>query len=286
MMKGMKELQKESKKNKKAKKSGIANIFNGLKEKYSELSTSKKVQAIIASVVTLSLLIALPIYAWFTLGKKIEAFTKIKEPDNLDIRAGHYDAVQYFNLNNIDIEKIVKEETPHRVVFSVSAGDYKIPYQIQLAHTTNIPFKYSIYRAREYSIPPDGIYVTYESEPLKEKGETNYTYYYKRGEKIPLTPKNPDSESITKYGRQLALGSDAYYNDTYDDDDAPELYAVPLYEQSGRIPYDSGSDHDYFILEISFDETATGKEGFSDWNVATNKKETDMIYLTASRWSN
>ena len=286
MMKGMKKLQKESKKNKKAKKSGIANIFNRLRKIFSELSTSKKVQAIIASVVTLILLIAIPIYAWFTLGKNIEAFTKIKEPDNLDIRAGHYDAVQYFNLNNIDIEKIVKENTPHRVVFSVSAGDYKIPYQIQLAHTTNIPFKYRIYRAKESSSPPDGIYVTYESEPLKEKGETNYTYYYERGTEIPLTPKNPDSASITKYGRQLALGSGAYYNDTYDDGDAPEIYAVPIYEQSDLIPYDSTSDHDYFILEISFDTTAKEKEGFTDWNVATNKKETDMIYLTASRWSN
>ena len=291
MMKGMKKLQKESKKNKKAKKSGIANIFNRLRKIFSELSTSKKVQAIIASVVTLILLIAIPIYAWFTLGKNIEAFTKIKEPDNLDIRAGHYDAVQYFSLNDIDIENVASGN-PHRVVFSVSAGDYKIPYQIQLAHTTNIPFKYKIYRAREFiNAPSSGTYVTYISEPLKaqaqeEQEEINYTFYYSMLDEVALSPKNPDPNSINNYGRQLALGSDAYYNDTYKGGDAPEIYAIPLYEQSGKIPYDSASEHDYFILEISFDETAIAKEGFSDWNEATNKKETDMVYLTASRWSN
>lgn len=85
-MKGMKELQKE--KNNKTKKK---NIFEILKKRFSELNTGKKVQAIIASVFTVALLIALPVYAWFALGGKLEAFTKIKEPDNLDIRAGHYD---------------------------------------------------------------------------------------------------------------------------------------------------------------------------------------------------
>lgn len=288
MMKGMKELQKE--KNNKTKKK---NIFKILKKKFSELSTGKKVQAIIASVLTVALLIALPVYAWFALGGKLEAFTKIKEPDNLDIRAGHYDAVQYFNLNDIDIETIAGEngvQKPHMVVFSVSAGDYKIPYQLQLAHTTNIPFKYRIYRATEYDSAhkPNNPDVTYISEPLKKQGEAeaDYTFYYTKGTEITLTAKNPDASSSGTYGRTLALGSGSYYNDTYDNGDAPEVYAVPIYEQSGEIRYDSTSDHDYFILEISWDNTAATTGNFSEWNKADNKKETDMIYLTASRYSN
>ncbi len=280
-MKEINELQKENKKKDTTKKSGI---FKRLKNGFFELSTCKKVQAVIASVFTLVLLIAIPVYAWLAIGGKIEALTKIKKPDNLDIRAGHYDAVQYFNLNDIDIESIASG-TPHRVVFSVSAGEYKIPYQIQLAHTTNIPFKYKIYRATESTSVPNGEYVTYISEPLKDQGETNYTFYYSMGDEITLTAKNPDPASTTNYGRQLAVGSGNYYEDTYDEGDSPEIYAVPIYEQSNIIPYVSGSDHDYFILEISFDSTAKAKEGFSDWNEATNKKETDMIYLTASRWS-
>lgn len=260
-------------------------IVKTLKYKFFQLSSGKRVQAIIASLVTIVLFIALPVYAWFALGGKIEAFTKIKEPDNLDIRAGHYDPVQYFSLNDIDIESIAAG-TPHRVVFSVSAGDYKIPYQIQLAHTTNIPFTYKIYRATESTSAPGGTYVTYTSEPLKEQGESTYTFYYAQGTEIPLTAKNPDSASTTNYGRLLALGSGSYYNDTYGGSDAPELYAVPIYEQSGEIQYDRNSPHDYFILEISFDNTATAVVGFAEWNTADNKKETDMIYLTASRFSN
>ena len=283
----------EKKEKKKTEKRSVLKV---LKAEFSKLSTGKKVQVIMASVITLALIIILPVYAWFALGGKLEAFTKIKEPDNLDIRAGHYDNVQYFNLNDIDIEKIAGEngvQTPHMVVFSVSAGDYKIPYQLQLAHTTNIPFKYRIYRATEYKsndpnapVNPDVIYI---SEPLKEQGETeaNYTFYYmKKGEAIPLTAKNADSNSPGTYGRTLALGDDRYYNNTYDNGDAPEVYAVPIYEQSGEIRYDSSSDHDYFILEISWDNTASTTGNFSEWNKADNKKETDMIYITASRYSN
>lgn len=295
MMKGMNELQIENNEVNDSKK---PNVFIRLKNKFAELNKGKKVQVIIASSLTLLLIIAIPVYAWFALGGKLEAFTKIKEPDNLDIRAAHYDAVQYFSLNDIDIETIATG-TPHRVVFSVSAGDYKIPYQIQLAHTTNIPFKYKIFRATEFTSAnaPQSPDVTYISEPLKNQGESaaGYTFYYKKKTKevdgqqvvdeVELTAKNPDPASRTNYGRELAQGSGAYYSDTYNESDRPEIYAVPIYEQSNVIRYDSTSEHDYFILEISWDDTAATTGNFSDWNVAANKKETDMIYLTATRYS-
>lgn len=259
--------------------------FKKLRRKFYNLSTAKKVQAIVASALTLILVIMIPIFGWFALNKKIEAFTKVKEPDNLDIRAGHYDSVQYFNLNDIDIEAVATG-APHKVVFSVSAGDYKIPYQIQLAHTTNIPFEYKIYKATEWkgTNPPSNPDVTYISMPLKEQGEdaVDYTFYYTKGQEIELNTKNPDGST---YGRELALRSGNYYNDTYDAGDKPEIYAVPIYEQSGRITTDVTSEHDYFILEITWDNTATTTGNFSEWNVAENKKETDMIYLTASRYT-
>ena len=259
-----------------------------LKLGFDELSKDNKIQAIIASALTVILLIALPVFAWFAFAGKIEAFTKIKEPDNLDIRAGHYDAVQYFSLNDIDIEKI-KDGTHHMVVFSVNAGDYKIPYQLQLAHTTNIPFKYQIFRATEYVAGADNApanpAVTYVSIPARDRGETDYTYLYVKGTEITLTAKNPDTADTGIYGRILALGSDTYYNHTYANGDNPEIYAVPIYEQSGEIRYDQNSEHDYFILEISWDSTAAQTGNFLEWNEAKNKKETDMIYLTASRYS-
>ena len=261
-----------------------------LKLKFSKLSKGKKIQVIAASLLTLALIIGIPVYTWFALGGKIEAFTKVKEPDNLDIRAGHFDPAQYFSLNDIDIETIATSGTPHRVVFSVSAGDYKIPYQLQLAHTTNIPFKYRIFRAKEYVAgtagAPANPDVTYVSTYTRDQGDPNYTFLYqKTEEEITLTPVNRDTSSTGSYGRQLALRSGDYYNDTYDSGDEPEIYAVPIYEQSGKITNDASSEHDYFILEISWDTNA-GTGNFSEWNVAQNKKETDMIYLTASRYSN
>lgn len=260
----------------------------GLKQKFNSLSKWKKMQVAAASLLTLAIMI-LPVYAWFAQGGKLEAFTKIKEPDNLDIRAAHYDAIQYFDLSNIDIEEVA-EGKHHMVVFSVSAGDYKIPYQIQLAHTTNIPFVYEIYRAKEftYDKAPAEPDVTYVSLPIKNQAGTtaaDYTFYYKKVEKIDLEAKNPDTGSKGYYGRQLAVGSGKYYEDTYNNADDPEIYAVPIYEQSKKITTDSNNDHDYFILEISWDETAAQTGNFKDWNVAENKKETDVIYLTASRFS-
>lgn len=276
MMKGMERLKKAPK---------AAEIFKKLKTKFSELSTAKKVQVVMASFLTLVLVIGLPVYAWFALSGKLEAFTKIKEPDALDIRAGHFDAVQYFNLNDIDIAAMVATEpqTPHRVVFSVSAGDYKIPYQLQLAHTTNIPFEYRIFRAEEYSAADyaaandqDSSDVKYISMPLKEQGksEAEYTFYYKKkmkevdgqqvADEVKLSPKNPDNASPGQYGRTLAIGSGNYYDATYDEGDAPEVYAVPIYEQSGRITYDPNSEHDFFILEISWDEDANTVGNFSE----------------------
>ena len=280
-----------------------------LKDRFMKLSRADKIQLVIASFLTFVLVAGLPAFAWFSAGKKLEAFTKIKQPDNLDIRAGHYDPVQYFDLSDIDIKKIAGEDgepaTPHRVVFSVSAGDYKIPYKLQLAHTTNNPFKYRIFRATEYTITTEGTSetetateadVTYISVPLKnqDKPADEYTFYYVKGEEVTLTAKNADPYSSGKYGRQIASGSGSYYGKSYDEDnedtadfegDTPEIYAVPIYEQSGKIPPDKDSEHDYFILEISYDETAATSGNFSEWNLAENKNETDMVYITASRFT-
>lgn len=261
----------------------------GIKERFAHLTRPMKIQFVLALILSLALVIGLPIYGWLALRQGVEAFTRIEEPTSIDIRAGHYDNIQFFNLNDIDIEEVAKGN-PHRVVFSVSGGDYKISYQIQLAHTTNIPFVYEIYRATEYTsdnapADPD---VTYVSVPLKNQGkdEAGYTFYYKKtGENLLLTPMNVDSVSSSAYGRQLAQKDGKYYDSTYDEGDEPELYAVPIYEQTGVIRYDHNSAHDYFILEIRWDESATKTGNFADWNVAENKKETDVIYLTASRYT-
>lgn len=118
---------------------------------------------------------------------------------------------------------------------------------------------------------------------------------------------NADESSRAYYGRALARNDDQYYENTYSDGDEPEIYAIPIYSQTERAitPSDkTGPDsHDYFILELSWDdgigETATSEattesattasaeettgHDFSKWNKIENNKETDIVFITASR---
>ena len=243
-----------------------------------------------ASILTLFLVAGGSVYAWFALSGNLETLTKVKEPDNMDIRAGgtQPDPVVNFDLSDIDIETIAKG-TPEFRVFTVSPGDYKSLYRLQLAHTTNIPFTYKIYYAAA------GTSSDYDVAYSRLSG-TGDVHYYKKGSEILLTTKNPApapdntvQDGVEYYGREVADGSTSnyYYTNTYTvGSDDPELYAIPVYAQSGTIPdsqkVQSNNGYDYYILEIGWDKESE-ETGFSEWNEAANKKETDMIYITAKR---
>ena len=123
-------------------------------EKLKSMSRKQKIDFAAASVLTAAFMVALPTYAWFASNKNLETITKIKEPGEIMIRAGksldpdEADSIVNFEMKDIDIEKIAAG-TPQCFVFSVSPGDYTLGYNIQLAHTTNIPFVYKIYHATE-----------------------------------------------------------------------------------------------------------------------------------------
>lgn len=260
-------------------------------EEFKKLKTAQKAEAALALIITLALIICIPVFAWFSDNYNLETMTKIKSPDNLDIRAGHYHPIINFELSSISIEDMQENNTPEYRVFSVSAGDYKLAYRIQLAHTTNIPFKYTIYTATEVNAGGAGI-VDYK--PIyKDPDDTDpegTTYHYEIGDEVELTVLNADDRVIggvsseDYFGRTLASGSDGYYNATYLGTDRPEQYAIPLYLQSEKImPSDKGEGvHDYFILKIEWDAEAA-ETNFTKWNRAENNKETDIIYISASR---
>ena len=246
---------------------------------FGKLSTGQKVEFVLALLITLMLTIGIPVFAWFIYSNRLETMTKIKEPDNLDIRAGNFDQIINFELRNIDIEDIKENQTSQCYVFSVSAGDYKIPYILQLAYTRNIPFKYSLWKAEQVESGRVGI-VQYH--PLSDPDDI--TYYEKKTE-LELVPQNTDSESKAYFGRELALSEGTYYDKTYVEGDTPEIYAIPIYMQTAAITPDNNesNQHDYFILELSWDEEAAAATGFTKWNKAENNKETDIIYISASR---
>ena len=149
--------------------------MEAIKEKFLKLHKFKKIQFVVASILTLFLVVGGSVYAWFALSGNLETLTKVKEPENMDIRAGggigtaSPDPVVNFDLSDIDIESIAKG-TPELRVFTVSTGDYRMKYKLQLAYTTNIPFTYKIYYLH--------FYYQYDRYFLYHYYYYNYNYYY------------------------------------------------------------------------------------------------------------
>lgn len=251
--------------------------MNRIKEIFQNLNKMQKIQAILASIVSILFLVEIPIYAWFALSSnKAETMTKIQEPKNLDIRAGNAESIEYFDLNDINIEEITAD-SPKRYVFCVVTGSNKTLYDIQIAHTTNIPFTYSLYRAVVGTAYDAGAvaYTTHDDNPQ--------TIYYKSvGEKLKLNPLNADDANTSNYGRTLGIKDidDKCYKLVYGTDDSPEIYAVPKYEKVKELET-KDPNHDFYILELGLE--GEDADGFSQWNINKNNKETDIIYITASR---
>ncbi len=274
------------------------NPLTKFNQKIKKMSRRQKTELIIASILTAVFFTGLPVYAWFSNSKNLKTITRVKEPGEIIIRAGKSDSkaddadpIVNFEMKDIDIETIAKG-TPERYVFSVKPGDYNQKYDLILAHTTNIPFIYTLYHAQAVDtseMSEEAIAALDEDKTLAlytPRDNVNVKIYYQKvGSFIPMTEKNPDNGA---YGRTLADNSDVYYGLTYDSEngDAPQVYAVPIYSVTTdaiRRPENATDPYDYFILELSWDTTANVSENFaySEWNKAKNNKETDMIYITA-----
>lgn len=271
----------------------IKNIFNYISH---NMNRRQKTEAVIASVLTLLLFAGLPAYAWFAKSKNLKTITKIKEPGEIIIRSGKSvqtnadaDPVVNFEMKDIDIETIAAG-TPGRYVFSVKPGEYNPQYDLILAHTTNIPFTYTLYKASYVDTATVNAMTTAQKKAnlalyTPQDDETIKVYYQKIGDSLTMTNLNLDNS--TTYGRPVAASSGDHYNKTYDNTDTPEIYAIPVYSKTS-VPIshseESTDTYDYYILELAWDSTATTSNNFlySEWNKADNNKETDMIYITAN----
>lgn len=252
-------------------------------KKIKMLSLSMKIQLVIAIVCTM----AIPVYAWFAYQDRIEALAKIKEPPSINLASGGDDPALYITLENIDVS-VGNEKY---IIFSIEPGKYSA-YDIQLTHTTNIPFTYQLFRVKEdeygtieYTDHTRNINV--DETELKYSiitGATGTTL----GE-VTLTNINPDNSST---GRVLGDedGLSASRKNYIAGSDDVNQYVEPLYSVARRIPQlgddvDGNSDRDYFAIKITWTpgdinmrETDTGY-----WNLAFNNKETDIIYISAKQ---
>lgn len=207
----------------------------------------RKRRAVISVIIAALLLLTIPVLAWFSRQRSMETMTQINLPYALRIGAGNTQPIQQLELSNIDVSKKKYED----VVFCVYSQGENEKYYLQLAHTTNIGFDYTIYKA---SVQPDG--------------EISYLgNQYRQGDALAGKYLNVDTDG--KYA------TNKYHQTTYGNYGNVQQSAEPLYWRSNEketLPVKANANAlyvNYYILRISWDDTVQ------------NNKETDMIYLMA-----
>ena len=200
--------------------------------KFRKLEKKKKLQLVIAVSISVVLLVALPVYAWFTHKRSIALTTKINAPTQLYITAGNKESVANLEMADIDVENGSYKD----FVFGIGGADVQ-QYQIQLAHTTNIPFEYEIYRAKSVSETEKSEAVVYVSD------EENKTFYYKiDGNKI-------SGHYLNQQGSEI-LANSTLHEKSYDSYGNVQKNAEALYWQSDTLTVIDNKDPfcDYFIM--------------------------------------
>lgn len=208
--------------------------------------------------IAVMLMTSVTAYAWFTYRRQLDTITRINSPTTLVIGAGAKESSLNINMGGIDV---ADEACKKDFVFSVYSDESVENYKIQLAHTTNIDFNYSIYKAAEHTDDPGNDRAVYTDE------SGNTFYYTKNGDALSGVFLNLDQDGKT--------ADKSLHDKSYDNYDKKYVQknAEPLYWQTADViqpTNNSGSGFlDYYILEVSWNENAA------------NNKETDIVYITA-----
>lgn len=215
--------------------------------------SARKKRAILAVIAAALALLVIPVFAWLYMQRSMETITKVNMPYALLIGAGDAKPIQQLELSNIDVSGAQKYKD---VVFCVYSEKSSKSYYLQLAHTTNIGFKYEIYKA---------------SRPAADAYAENVVSYlgkqYIKGAQLTGSYLNKDEKSSN--------ATNTYHNITYGEYKNVQKSAEPLYwKTTGQETLPKEKDDttyyvNYYILRILWDENVQ------------NNKETDMIYLMA-----
>ena len=232
--------------------------INKLKEKFRSMSLSKKVQLCVAVLSTLALAVAIPVAAWFAQEKRLALLTKVNAPSSLYINAGNREDIVNLDISKINVEE--KDDNGNPIeekyyVFCVQ-GDNVAKYDLQIAHTTNIPFTYTLYTAVENNSSYDATY--------------NDDHHYKIVSEVTGGYINSNTTRV--------LADGTLKSRSYDGTDDVQIYAEPAYWKANPISTTLVDRQfcDFYILKVSWSQTKGA------WNYVTNDKETDMIYITAA----
>ena len=262
----------------------------------------------------------MPTVAWLNYQREIVKLQKIKSPNVLYLSAAHREDSVNFEVKGIDADEVLKDgygnsihgsddkeqKITHKDYVFCVTGDAVDKFTIQLAYTTNNPFEYEVYAAKEVTA----------SEVVKKSGEEfGYVEYTLTGNGVTGMPAVSGDEyhtgatsgtklyyqidtTITDHGvavdgkysgyfRNLASGSSgsnqdaknsgAYHELTYDNYTHVEKDAEPVYWQAQNVsafPTGTNSNKDafsrHFILRVKWDP-----DDFDN-----TSKETDILYIT------
>ena len=262
-------------------------------EKFRKISDEHKAQFIVASFLTLVLLVEMPVLAWFANQRKIAELQMIKSPDLLYLTAANAEAVRHFEMGGINVEatQVVNGiETPvtHKLFPFCVAGDYVNSFTLQLVHTSNNPFTYEIYEGAIYTDMGEASatgkdYVPYTVtadltglEGISGLSRTSITQgdelYIVKNQKLQgryLNMSNNNRTATTKYLEECYGNNGTNYQHY-------TAYELPLYWQCNNIqsvddPLHHGEKfYKTFVLDVSWDP-----------DTVSNDKETDIVYLMA-----
>lgn len=232
-------------------------------QKLKSLSTSTKIQLLIALILTVALVVAIPVYAWFTNERKIAELAKIKAPDDLYINAAHREDVIYLDMTSVNVSNKVpgKDQyiTSQSFVFTVS-GEWVNSYTLQIEHTTNTPFRYSFHKGILYKSLDD----LKEADPAgyEETYGENYADMYEKPDTITgalpyveYTATNVfDQEELSKIAKER-------WGDADLDIDDGEKYFVWIGDEITNIDGDQG---EYFNMTGSGTANRYANDTYTD----------------------
>lgn len=223
-----------------------------MEPKENEQRKWQKYQLILALIVTALLAVIVGTQAWLNNTRKLQTAAVVDMP-TLIIQGPKDSDTAPIELGDIDVTK----DRHSRYVFcitSISAQEYKL----QFAHTTNLPFTYTIYKTGVDKAGPVSVRVGDHSYGYDETTDMVSGAYLN----LPANGTVPGIAGTSLHGQTYGTYAKVHEN------------AEPLYWQSINIELDKdgesvdGVRRDFYVLDVSWGE------GLS------NNKETDMVYLT------
>ena len=210
-------------------------------------------------------------YAWFYTQREMSTAAWIKAPVVLDIRAGNNQDIKYLDMGNIE----VGEAGGYKDYVFCVYGKPIDNYSLQLAYTTNIAFHYDVYRA-----------------DLSENGDIVF--------------QSPEGSAKFKIARNTLVISGLSMNEIKTQNSSPSQYQshVLSYGDEKRenivdkAKVQANNEPLYFLAEENGVKVMRprnilkGNTEFLDYYVIRvswkagevhNDKETDIVYLTASK---